>query len=61
MVTRAASHAGSWYTANGNQLSQQLDGWLHAVPSSTTPIGTASSHEGDVAIPTPDARAIIAP
>ncbi|KAL5114966.1 hypothetical protein ACEQ8H_007139 [Pleosporales sp. CAS-2024a] len=61
MVVRTASHAGSWYTANGKQLSQQLDGWLAAVPSSTTPIGTASSQQGAVAIPTPHARAIIAP
>ncbi|RMZ69358.1 duf52 domain [Pyrenophora seminiperda CCB06] len=42
-------------------LSQQLDGWLAGVPSSTTPIGTASSQEGPVSIPTPNARAIIAP
>ncbi|KAH3948901.1 hypothetical protein HBI56_002020 [Parastagonospora nodorum] len=61
MVTREASHAGSWYTSNGKQLSQQLDGWLEAVPSFTTPIGTASSEQGDVSIPTPNARAIIAP
>jgi predicted class III extradiol MEMO1 family dioxygenase len=61
MVTRRASHAGSWYTDDGQQLSQQLDGWLDAVPGSTTPIGAASSQQGQVAIPTPDARAIIAP
>jgi hypothetical protein len=61
MVTRKPSHAGSWYTANGQQLSQQLDGWLEAVPSSTTPIGSASSQQGEVSIPTPNARAIIAP
>ncbi|KAH7406316.1 MEMO1 family [Phaeosphaeria sp. MPI-PUGE-AT-0046c] len=61
MVTRKASHAGSWYTDNGKQLSQQLDDWLDAVPSSTTPIGTTSSQQGNVSIPTPNARAIIAP
>jgi predicted class III extradiol MEMO1 family dioxygenase len=61
MATRKPSHAGSWYTANGQQLSQQLDGWLEAVPSSTTPIGSASSQQGEVSIPTPNARAIIAP
>jgi hypothetical protein len=61
MVTRRPSHAGSWYTDNGKQLSQQLDGWLEAVPSSTTPIGSTSSQQGDVSIPTPNARAIIAP
>ncbi|EMD65891.1 hypothetical protein GGP41_010670 [Bipolaris sorokiniana] len=61
MVTRKASHAGSWYTDNGQLLSQQLDGWLGAVPASTTPIGSASSQKGQVSIPTPSARAIIAP
>ena len=61
MVTRKATHAGSWYTDNGQLLSQQLDGWLEAVPSSTTPIGSASSQQGQVSIPTPNARAIIAP
>jgi hypothetical protein len=61
MVTRRASHAGSWYTDNRQQLSQQLDGWLEAVPGSTTPIGSASSQQGPISIPTPNARAIIAP
>uniref|UniRef100_A0A8C5QK97 Protein MEMO1 n=1 Tax=Leptobrachium leishanense TaxID=445787 RepID=A0A8C5QK97_9ANUR len=27
-LCREASHAGSWYTASGPQLSSQLDGWL---------------------------------
>ncbi|KAH7078675.1 MEMO1 family [Paraphoma chrysanthemicola] len=61
MVTRRPSHAGSWYTDNKQLLSQQLDGWLGAVPASTTPIGDLSSQEGEVSIPTPNARAIIAP
>jgi hypothetical protein len=61
MATRRATHAGSWYTDNGQLLSQQLDAWLDAVPSSTTPIGSASAQRGDVALPTPHARAIIAP
>ncbi|KAI8938713.1 hypothetical protein NX059_004581 [Plenodomus lindquistii] len=61
MVTRKPSHAGSWYSDSKQQLSQQLDAWLDAVPSSTTPIGTTSSQQGDVSIPTPNARAIIAP
>lgn len=61
MVTRHASHAGSWYTDKGPRLSQQLDGWLEAVPGRATPIGTASSQQGQIPIPTPDARAIIAP
>ncbi|KAF2653547.1 UPF0103-domain-containing protein [Lophiostoma macrostomum CBS 122681] len=58
---REASHAGSWYTDSKSQLSQQLDGWLNAVPSSTTPIGTESAQNGDVSIPSQGARAIIAP
>ncbi|KAJ4374323.1 hypothetical protein N0V83_003064 [Neocucurbitaria cava] len=61
MVTRKATHAGSWYTDHGQLLSQQLDNWLGAVPGSTTPIGSASSQQGHVSIPTPNARAIIAP
>ncbi|KAF2818761.1 UPF0103-domain-containing protein [Ophiobolus disseminans] len=61
MVTRRPSHAGSWYTDNGQQLSRQLDSWLEAVSSSTTPIGSTSSQQGAVSIPTPNARAIIAP
>ncbi|CAN9317153.1 unnamed protein product [Alternaria alternata] len=61
MVTRKATHAGSWYTDNKQLLSQQLDGWLGEVPESTTPIGSASSQQGQVSIPTPQARAIIAP
>ncbi|KAF1834204.1 UPF0103-domain-containing protein [Decorospora gaudefroyi] len=61
MVTRKASHAGSWYTDNAQLLSQQLDGWLGAVPSTTRPIGSASSQQGPVSLPRPGARAIIAP
>jgi len=61
MVTRKATHAGSWYTDNKQLLSQQLDGWLADVPATTTPIGSVSSQQGQVSIPTPDARAIIAP
>jgi predicted class III extradiol MEMO1 family dioxygenase len=61
MSVREASHAGSWYTSNKSQLSQQLDAWLAAVPNSTLPIGTESSKAGEVSIPAPGARAIIAP
>ncbi len=61
MVTRRATHAGSWYTDKGPALSQQLDGWLADVPNSIAPIGTASAQEGDVDVPTPNARAIIGP
>ncbi|CBX94676.1 hypothetical protein IAQ61_009360 [Plenodomus lingam] len=61
MVTRSPSHAGSWYSDNKELLSRQLDGWLEAVPSPARPIGTSSSQQGEVSIPTPNARAIIAP
>ncbi|KAH7120005.1 MEMO1 family [Dendryphion nanum] len=61
MSSREASHAGSWYSESKSQLSGQLDGWLNAVPDTTTPIGTVSSQQGNVSIPTPSARAIIAP
>ncbi|KAF2743652.1 UPF0103-domain-containing protein [Sporormia fimetaria CBS 119925] len=61
MSVRRPTHAGSWYTSNKRQLDSQLSNWLGDVPDSTTPIGTASSQEGEVSIPTPGARAIIAP
>ncbi|KAI8925545.1 MEMO1 family, partial [Entophlyctis helioformis] len=44
-VSRKASHAGSWYTESGAQLSKQLDAWLD---------------KADV-WPNPSVRAIIAP
>lgn len=59
--TRQATHAGSWYSANKAQLTSQLKGWLERVPASTTPIGSASSQAGSVSVPSPGARAIIAP
>ncbi|KAF2110368.1 MEMO1 family [Lophiotrema nucula] len=61
MATRDAAHAGSWYTDSKSRLSSQLDEWLDAVPAETTPIGTQSSQQGQVSIPTKGARAIIAP
>ncbi|KAF2009328.1 UPF0103-domain-containing protein [Aaosphaeria arxii CBS 175.79] len=59
--SREASHAGSWYSHKENELSRQLDSWLDAVPSSTTPIGHASAVQGPLTLPTQGARAIIAP
>ena len=44
-----------------DQNSSTLDQWLAQVPSSTTPIGSASSQAGTISIPTSNARAIIAP
>lgn len=35
MATRNASHAGSWYAADGAKLAAQLDGWLDAVEPRT--------------------------
>ncbi|KAF2476660.1 UPF0103-domain-containing protein [Lindgomyces ingoldianus] len=61
MATRPATHAGSWYSDNKATLTRQLDQWLAAVPSSTTPIGTASSQQGSVSIPQKGVRAVIAP
>ncbi|KAI1614200.1 MEMO1 family [Exophiala viscosa] len=54
MSVREASHAGSWYSDNGQQLAAQLDHWMSKVP------------EGDVlpgvdALPLPGARAVISP
>ena len=52
MTTRAASHAGSWYSDHGPTLSSQLDGWLSKVDKTIKDVGT---------IPQPGARVIIAP
>ncbi|CAK7219298.1 hypothetical protein SEUCBS140593_003841 [Sporothrix eucalyptigena] len=49
--TRAADHAGSWYTDDATKLSDELDRWLGQVP--------ASIDEHD--LPITSARAIIAP
>lgn len=46
MAVRRADHAGSWYSDDGPQLSQQLDQWLSKPPSD---------------LPLPGARVIIAP
>lgn len=51
MTTRAATHAGSWYTANSSKLSAQLDKWLADV--------VKESKEKE--LPIPGARIIIAP
>ncbi|KAF1990346.1 UPF0103-domain-containing protein [Aulographum hederae CBS 113979] len=61
MPTRTATHAGSWYTDDKNQLSRELDGWLDQVPSSTKCIGTQSANGPNAEIPSTRARAIIAP
>jgi len=34
MTTRRPSHAGSWYSGDGHELSDQLSGWLHAAQAS---------------------------
>jgi MEMO1 family protein len=51
MTTRAASHAGSWYTASPSILSSELDGWLAKVVDGSKGIN----------LPIPGARVIIAP
>ncbi|KFY09145.1 hypothetical protein V492_05581 [Pseudogymnoascus sp. VKM F-4246] len=52
MSTRAASHAGSWYSSAPATLSNELDGWLAQVPDSI---------DGRNKLPVPGARVIIAP
>ncbi|KAL1892912.1 hypothetical protein Sste5346_006805 [Sporothrix stenoceras] len=49
--TRDADHAGSWYTADEAELSDELDGWLDGVPATV---------DGN-SLPIPGARAVIAP
>ncbi|KAF2437160.1 UPF0103-domain-containing protein [Tothia fuscella] len=61
MTTREATHAGSWYSADKSQLSEQLDEWLDAVPAQAKGIGAESIKEAPLDIPSAGARAIIAP
>lgn len=51
MGTREASHAGSWYEDDGDELSSQLDNFLGQVPATLD----------DKSLPVPGARVIIAP
>ena len=52
MGSREASHAGSWYSDDGETLTRQLDNWLDKVPDEIEGIGK---------LPIPGARVIIAP
>ena len=61
MTVRTPSHAGSWYSASKTVLSRELDEWLDAVPAQTKCIGAVSSKGNPVDLPSPGARAIIAP
>jgi MEMO1 family protein len=60
-LIREASHAGSWYTSSGSQLSSQLDGWLNAVKQPIKCIGPNSEGQNVDTLPVPGARVIIAP
>lgn len=51
MGTREASHAGSWYEEDAEELSSQLDKFLARVP--------ATLDNSD--LPVPGARVIVAP
>ncbi|KAK5064516.1 hypothetical protein LTR84_000349 [Exophiala bonariae] len=54
MAVREASHAGSWYSGNGRQLSTQLDQWLSKVPEKDIIPGVEK-------LPLPGARVVISP
>jgi len=58
---REATHAGSWYSDDGKQLSQQLDKWLSAVPPEMEPVALNSMGISTKQSPYPGARVIIAP
>lgn len=60
-IVREATHAGSWYTANGKQLSRQLDGWLDAVDTPLECIGPLSQGQTIEELPVAGARVIIGP
>lgn len=54
MAVREASHAGSWYSGNGRQLTTQLDHWLSKVPEKGLIPGIEK-------LPVPGARVVISP
>ncbi|KAJ2161084.1 hypothetical protein GGF46_001755 [Coemansia sp. RSA 552] len=58
MVVRQASHAGSWYTDDGEQLDQELQGWLDSVPQEVSEVEPAGD---SCTLPVKGARAIIGP
>lgn len=60
-IVREASHAGSWYSSNGRELSTKLDGWLNAVSLPVKFIRAESNGESAFQLPVPGARVIIAP
>lgn len=61
MTTRAASHAGSWYTASSSSLSRELDGWLGEVGKNREGKTSEARENEAVVYPVPGARVIIAP
>lgn len=58
--SRNASHAGSWYSADGAKLSRDLDKWLDQIPRHARGIGAVSA-ESEVELPSSGARVVIAP
>lgn len=60
-MSREATHAGTWYTDDGKELDEQLDGWLADVPNQISGIATTSKTEPPVSYPVDGARVIIAP
>ncbi|KAL9932105.1 hypothetical protein V8E36_009166 [Tilletia maclaganii] len=68
MRVRSASHAGSWYTNDGDKLNTQLEGWLQDVKTEQIPapdavhvVGTAAAGGGGLSLPIQGCRAIIGP
>ncbi|KAJ2845235.1 hypothetical protein IWW36_004866 [Coemansia brasiliensis] len=58
MTVRRATHAGSWYTGDGEQLNQELQRWLDNVPDEVPEIEPPGE---SCSLPIKGARAIIAP
>ncbi|KAJ2820025.1 hypothetical protein FBU31_005347 [Coemansia sp. 'formosensis'] len=59
MTVRKASHAGSWYTDNSEQLDSELESWLEAVPETVDTLATAAAEPAS--LPMDGVRAIIGP
>jgi hypothetical protein len=61
LLSRHATHAGTWYSDDDDKLSNDLDSWLNAVPEPVKGIGSISKQEPPISYPVPGAKVIIAP
>ncbi|KAJ2740820.1 hypothetical protein GGI20_005599 [Coemansia sp. BCRC 34301] len=61
MTVRKASHAGSWYTDDREQLDSELESWLEVVPAAVSAVAATAAGENMSPLPASGVRAIIGP